>query len=143
MGEADDAVVTLREVTKRFDELVAVDRVDLDVRNGEFLALLGPSGCGKTTTPRMITGFEDPTDGEIEIDGGLGHGRAAEPARHQHGLPGLRAVPAHERARQRGLRPQAAQGRTARAAREALRAGARQSAGGQGETAAAASIAGI
>ena len=41
-ARADDAVVKLREVTKRFDELVAVDRVDLDVRNGEFLALLGP-----------------------------------------------------------------------------------------------------
>jgi spermidine/putrescine transport system ATP-binding protein len=70
MGErADDAVVTLRGVTKRFDELVAVDDLDLDVRNGEFLALLGPSGCGKTTTLRMIAGFEEPTEGEITIDG--------------------------------------------------------------------------
>jgi spermidine/putrescine ABC transporter ATP-binding subunit len=70
MGErADDAVVTLRGVTKRFDELLAVDRLDLDVRNGEFLALLGPSGCGKTTTLRMIAGFEEPTEGEITIDG--------------------------------------------------------------------------
>jgi spermidine/putrescine transport system ATP-binding protein len=70
MGErADDAVVTLRGVTKRFDELVAVDRLDLDVRNGEFLALLGPSGCGKTTTLRMIAGFEEPTEGDISIDG--------------------------------------------------------------------------
>src|SRR4051794_17096353 len=66
---ADDAVVTLRGVTKRFDELVAVDRLDLDVSNGEFIALLGPSGCGKTTTLRMIAGFEDPTEGEIAIDG--------------------------------------------------------------------------
>jgi spermidine/putrescine transport system ATP-binding protein len=70
MGErADDAVVTLRGVTKRFDQLVAVDRLDLDVSNGEFLALLGPSGCGKTTTLRMIAGFEEPTEGEIFIDG--------------------------------------------------------------------------
>jgi spermidine/putrescine ABC transporter ATP-binding subunit len=70
MGErADDAVVTLRGVTKRFDELVAVDRLDLDVSNGEFLALLGPSGCGKTTTLRMIAGFEEPTEGELSIDG--------------------------------------------------------------------------
>jgi spermidine/putrescine transport system ATP-binding protein len=70
MGErADDAVVTLRGVTKRFDELVAVDRLDLDVSNGEFLALLGPSGCGKTTTLRMIAGFEEPTEGEINLDG--------------------------------------------------------------------------
>jgi spermidine/putrescine ABC transporter ATP-binding subunit len=61
--------VTLRGVTKRFDDLVAVDDVDLDVRPGEFLALLGPSGCGKTTTLRMIAGFEEPTAGEIEIAG--------------------------------------------------------------------------
>jgi spermidine/putrescine transport system ATP-binding protein len=61
--------VTLRGVTKRFDDLVAVDDVDLDVHPGEFLALLGPSGCGKTTTLRMIAGFEEPTAGEIEIGG--------------------------------------------------------------------------
>ena len=59
----------LRGVTKRFGELVAVDRIDLEVQPGEFLALLGPSGCGKTTTLRMIAGFDEPTEGEIEIDG--------------------------------------------------------------------------
>jgi spermidine/putrescine transport system ATP-binding protein len=70
MGQrADDSVVTLRGVTKRFDDLVAVDNLDLDVANGEFLALLGPSGCGKTTTLRMIAGFEEPTEGELAIDG--------------------------------------------------------------------------
>jgi spermidine/putrescine ABC transporter ATP-binding subunit len=70
MGQRrDDAVVTLRGVTKRFDELVAVDAIDLDVRDGEFLALLGPSGCGKTTTLRMIAGFEEPTEGEIALEG--------------------------------------------------------------------------
>jgi spermidine/putrescine transport system ATP-binding protein len=61
--------VTLRGVTKRFDDLVAVDAIDLEVKPGEFLALLGPSGCGKTTTLRMIAGFEEPTEGEIEIGG--------------------------------------------------------------------------
>ncbi len=62
--------VRLTGVTKRFgDDIVAVDRVDLDVHNGEFLALLGPSGCGKTTTLRLIAGFEEPTEGEIEIGG--------------------------------------------------------------------------
>jgi spermidine/putrescine ABC transporter ATP-binding subunit len=66
---AGDDVVTLQGVTKRFDDLVAVDRLDLGVHNGEFLALLGPSGCGKTTTLRMIAGFEEPTEGEISIDG--------------------------------------------------------------------------
>jgi spermidine/putrescine ABC transporter ATP-binding subunit len=61
--------VVLRGVTKRFGDLVAVDDIDLEVRPGEFLALLGPSGCGKTTTLRMIAGFDEPSDGEIEIDG--------------------------------------------------------------------------
>src|SRR3954467_8618600 len=65
----DEDVVTLRGITKRFDDLVAVDRLDLGVRNGEFLALLGPSGCGKTTTLRMIARFEEPTEGDISIDG--------------------------------------------------------------------------
>ena len=61
--------VVLRGVTKRFGDLIAVDDIDLDVHPGEFLALLGPSGCGKTTTLRMIAGFDEPTEGEIEIDG--------------------------------------------------------------------------
>jgi spermidine/putrescine ABC transporter ATP-binding subunit len=66
-GESPD--VALRGVTKRFGDLVAVDDIDLEVRPGEFLALLGPSGCGKTTTLRMIAGFDEPSEGEIEIDG--------------------------------------------------------------------------
>jgi spermidine/putrescine ABC transporter ATP-binding subunit len=61
--------VVLRGVTKRYGDLVAVDRIDLEVHPGEFLALLGPSGCGKTTTLRMIAGFDEPSEGEIEIDG--------------------------------------------------------------------------
>ena len=63
------AIVSLSGVTKRFDELIAVDDIDLEVRNGEFIALLGPSGCGKTTTLRMIAGFEEPTAGDLRIDG--------------------------------------------------------------------------
>jgi ABC-type Fe3+/spermidine/putrescine transport system ATPase subunit len=61
--------VELRAVTKRFDDVVAVDDLDLDVREGEFLSLLGPSGCGKTTTLRLIAGFEQPDEGEIRIAG--------------------------------------------------------------------------
>jgi spermidine/putrescine transport system ATP-binding protein len=67
--EQTQPVVSLRGVTKRFDDVAAVDRLDLDIRDGEFLALLGPSGCGKTTTLRMIAGFEQPTEGEIHIGG--------------------------------------------------------------------------
>jgi len=61
--------VELRGVTKRFDDLVAVDDLDLSLESGEFFTLLGPSGCGKTTTLRMIAGFERPSNGEIRIEG--------------------------------------------------------------------------
>ncbi len=68
--------VRLVGVTKVFEDpsreggaLTAVDRVSLDVAEGEFVTLLGPSGCGKTTTLRMIAGFEDPTSGDILIGG--------------------------------------------------------------------------
>ena len=63
------AAVELRGVTRRFGEVTAVDALDLEVRDGEFLALLGPSGCGKTTTLRLIAGFERPDEGEVRIAG--------------------------------------------------------------------------
>jgi len=61
--------VRLVDVVKKFGEMVAVDHIDLEVRDGEFFSLLGPSGCGKTTTLRMIGGFEEPTSGLIELQG--------------------------------------------------------------------------
>ncbi|HJQ49778.1 MAG TPA: ABC transporter ATP-binding protein [Gaiellaceae bacterium] len=61
--------VRLIGLTKRFDDVVAVDAVSLDIDRGKFFALLGPSGCGKTTTLRMIGGFEEPTEGRIELGG--------------------------------------------------------------------------
>src|SRR6266511_1279300 len=64
---ARHADVRLVEVTKRFDDVVAVDRLSLDVERGSFFALLGPSGCGNTTTLRMIGGFEQPTEGRIYL----------------------------------------------------------------------------
>src|SRR5918992_2680169 len=61
--------IELREVSKYFGEVPAVNGISLDVRQGEFLTLLGPSGCGKTTTLRMVGGFELPSAGEILIEG--------------------------------------------------------------------------
>ena len=61
--------IRLIGLTKRFDDVVAVDAISLDIDRGHFFALLGPSGCGKTTTLRMIGGFEEPTDGRIELGG--------------------------------------------------------------------------
>jgi len=61
--------VELQRVTKRFDDLLAVDDLNLELAGGEFFTLLGPSGCGKTTTLRMIAGFERPSEGEIRIEG--------------------------------------------------------------------------
>jgi ABC-type Fe3+/spermidine/putrescine transport system ATPase subunit len=63
------AEVRLRGLTKRFDDIVAVDDVDLHVDAGEFMSLLGPSGCGKTTTLRLIAGFERPDEGRVLIGG--------------------------------------------------------------------------
>jgi spermidine/putrescine transport system ATP-binding protein len=59
--------VRLDDVTKRFDDVVAVDGLSLEIESGSFFALLGPSGCGKTTTLRMIGGFEQPTEGRIYL----------------------------------------------------------------------------
>src|ERR1700729_990667 len=60
--------VELISLTKRFTE-IAVDSIDLAIASGEFFSLLGPSGCGKTTTLRLIAGFEQPTAGQILLDG--------------------------------------------------------------------------
>ncbi len=61
--------IRLEHVTKRFGKAVAVDDLNIEIGDGEFVTLLGPSGCGKTTTLRMIAGLETPTDGDIFIDG--------------------------------------------------------------------------
>jgi spermidine/putrescine transport system ATP-binding protein len=62
-------VLQIREVSRRFDDLVAVDRVSLTIESGEFFTLLGPSGCGKTTLLRLLAGFDRPDGGDILLDG--------------------------------------------------------------------------
>jgi spermidine/putrescine transport system ATP-binding protein len=64
-GQVQD--LHLKNLTKRFDDFVAVDDLTLTIPAGSFFALLGPSGCGKTTTLRMIAGLEEPTSGQILI----------------------------------------------------------------------------
>ena len=61
--------VSIIGLRKEFDGVTAVDGIDLEIEPGEFFTLLGPSGCGKTTTLRMLGGFEQPTDGQILLDG--------------------------------------------------------------------------
>ena len=61
------AYIELRQVSKRFGNVTAVDRLDLEIAKGECVAMLGPSGCGKTTTLRMVAGFDDLDEGEIRV----------------------------------------------------------------------------
>ncbi|AAS94582.1 spermidine/putrescine ABC transporter ATP-binding protein PotA [Nitratidesulfovibrio vulgaris] len=68
MAEKDN-IIELRGVTKNFEDTCALDNIDLEIRNGEFLTLLGPSGCGKTTILRLISGFEKPDAGVITLKG--------------------------------------------------------------------------
>ncbi len=63
------AQVTLRKVVKKYDEVLAVRGIDLDITDKEFIVLVGPSGCGKSTTLRMIAGLEEISGGDIEIGG--------------------------------------------------------------------------
>lgn len=64
-----NSIVQLRNVVKRFGDVVAVEKMDLDIEEGSLVTLLGPSGCGKTTILRMIAGLEDCSEGDIYIKG--------------------------------------------------------------------------
>jgi len=61
------AQVLLKNVTKRFGNVTAVDNISLDIKDKEFIVLVGPSGCGKSTTLRMVAGLEEITEGQITI----------------------------------------------------------------------------
>ena len=71
------AEIVLDQVTKRFpDGALAVDKISLDIADGEFVILVGPSGCGKSTTLNMIAGLEDITEGELRIGGKVVNNKA-------------------------------------------------------------------
>ncbi len=69
MVSSSEATVKLREVTKRYEDIVAVDYIDLDVKYGEILGILGPNGSGKTTTLKMILGLIKPDSGSVNVLG--------------------------------------------------------------------------
>lgn len=66
---ADENIIQVRDLTKRFGDITAVDNVSFDVKRGEVFAFLGPNGAGKTTTIRMLTTLLQPTSGQMLIDG--------------------------------------------------------------------------
>ncbi|GGL48049.1 ABC transporter ATP-binding protein [Halocalculus aciditolerans] len=69
MSGSAEALVELDGVRKEYGDVTAVDGIDFTIRRGEFFSLVGPSGCGKTTTLRMISGFERPTAGTVQLNG--------------------------------------------------------------------------
>lgn len=66
---SDEYIIQLKNVTKIFDGVTVIDKMNMNIKKGEFVTLLGPSGCGKSTTLRMIAGFETPDSGDILLGG--------------------------------------------------------------------------
>jgi len=66
---ADPTLLQIKDLSRSFGDVVALDDVSLDIRENEFFALLGPSGCGKTTLLRVLAGFEQPDSGSVTLDG--------------------------------------------------------------------------
>ena len=69
MGNTGNCIISLKGVTKNFDDQQVLRGIDLNIYENEFLTLLGPSGCGKTTILRIIAGFEEPSAGELLFNG--------------------------------------------------------------------------
>ena len=113
------ASIALERVTKVYGNgYCAVDDVSLAIEDGEFMVLVGPSGCGKSTLLRMVAGLEEVTAGTVRIDERRRHRSGSAAPRHRDGVPELRALSAHDRPREPGLRPQGA-----RAPKEEARSG--------------------
>ena len=96
--------VELKRVTKRYGSVQAIGNLDLGVDKGSFTALLGPSGCGKSTLLRMIAGLEDDHRGRVSHRRRRRYRRAAGQARYRDGVPVLRALSAHDGAREHRVR---------------------------------------
>ena len=108
--------VELIGVTKRYGGTLAVDAISLRIPKASYCCLLGPSGCGKTSTLRMIAGHEAITEGDVLINGANVTGLPPVKRGTANDVPELRAVPASELHRQRGVQPAHARHRQGRAA---------------------------
>ena len=69
MADTRDVMIELKNIVVKFGDFEALHNINVDVKKGEFFTFLGPSGCGKTTTLRTITGFIEPVDGTVNVDG--------------------------------------------------------------------------
>lgn len=80
--------IEIKQVSKSFGRFQALHSIDLTIQDGEFVAILGPSGCGKTTLLRILAGFEQPSDGEIHMDGSMvaGSGIRLPPEKRRIGM---------------------------------------------------------
>ena len=88
--------ITLNNVSKSFGATVIIPGIDLTIEDGEFVVFVGPSGCGKSTLLRLIAGLEDTSGGTIIDRRPRRDRRGAGQAQARHGVPVLRALPAHD-----------------------------------------------
>ena len=105
------AEITLNGITKRYaDGTEAVKSLNLEIEDGEFMILVGPSGCGKSTALRMIAGLEDISEGDLNIGGRVVNDRAPRDRDIAMVFQNYALYPAHDRAREHGLRAEAREG---------------------------------
>ncbi len=102
-------LLEIRNLTKSYDGQHAVDDVSLTIYKGEIFALLGASGCGKSTLLRMLAGFEQPSAGQIMLDGVDLSQVPPLPAPHQYDVSVLRAVSAYDRGTEHRFWPETGQ----------------------------------
>ena len=86
-ADADAPIAELRDASKHYSAVVAVEGLNLSIRRGEFLSFLGPSGCGKTTALRMLAGFESPTAGDVLLPIGYAESTAIPIGEYLAGHP--------------------------------------------------------
>ena len=99
------ATLELQGLRKSFGLIDVLHGIDLTLADGEMLVIVGASGCGKSTLLRLVAGLERPTAGRVVLGGRDVTQPRSVRARHRHGVPELRALSAHDRVRQHGLRP--------------------------------------